>query len=109
MRDRRGASDVAGEAYVVIRERILRGAVAIGHVISRRKIAAELGMSFLPVSEASLRLELEGLLRAARGPEHECGSPSARMSEGTIWCEPLWGWKPPGSSARRQPPRSEPN
>jgi DNA-binding GntR family transcriptional regulator len=64
MRDRREASDLAGEAYVVIRERILRGEVAIGHVISRRKIAAELGMSFLPVSEAFLRLELEGLLES---------------------------------------------
>jgi len=42
----------------------LRGEVAIGHVISRRKIAAELGMSFLPVSEAFLRLEFEGLLES---------------------------------------------
>src|SRR6202048_2674046 len=53
---------LAGEAYVTVRERILRGEVAIGQVISRRKIAAELGMSFLPVSEAFLRLEFEGLL-----------------------------------------------
>src|SRR5436305_3509041 len=64
MRARREDSDLAGEAYVVIRERILRGEIAIGHVISRRKIAAELGMSFLPVSEALLRLELEGLLES---------------------------------------------
>ena len=65
MKDRSsGASDLAGEAYVIIRERILRGEVAIGQVISRRKIAAELGMSFLPVSEALLRLEHEGLLES---------------------------------------------
>src|SRR3981081_2515267 len=65
MKDRSsGASDLAGEAYVIIRERILRGEVAIGQVISRRKIAAELGMSFLPVSEALLRLEFEGLLES---------------------------------------------
>src|SRR5579872_5241604 len=64
MRDRRHASDLAGEAYVVIRERILRGEIPIGHVISRRKIATELGMSFLPVSEAFLRLEFEGLLES---------------------------------------------
>ena len=64
MRDRLEASDLAGEAYVIIRERILRGEVAIGQVISRRKIAAELGMSFLPVSEAFLRLEFEGLLES---------------------------------------------
>jgi DNA-binding GntR family transcriptional regulator len=64
MKERFEASDLAGEAYVTIRERILRGEVAIGQVISRRKIAAELGMSFLPVSEAFLRLEFEGLLES---------------------------------------------
>lgn len=65
MKDRStGVSDLAGEAYVIIRERILRGEVAIGQVISRRKIATELGMSFLPVSEAFLRLEFEGLLES---------------------------------------------
>lgn len=55
---------LAGEAYVTVRERILCGELAIGQVISRRKIAAELGMSFLPVSEALLRLEHEGLLES---------------------------------------------
>jgi DNA-binding GntR family transcriptional regulator len=57
-------SGLAGEAYVTVRERILRGELAIGQVISRRKVAAELGMSFLPVSEALLRLEHEGLLES---------------------------------------------
>jgi len=55
---------LAGEAYATVRERILRGELAIGQVISRRKVAAELGMSFLPVSEALLRLEHEGLLES---------------------------------------------
>src|SRR5437868_15476164 len=64
MKERSEASDLAGEAYVIIRERILRGEVAIGQVISRRKIAVELGMSFLPVSEALLRLAFEGLLES---------------------------------------------
>jgi len=36
----------------------------LGQVISRRKLAAELSMSFLPVSEALLRLEIEGLLES---------------------------------------------
>ena len=58
------SSTLEGEAYGIIRERILRGEVAIGQVISRRKVAAELGMSFLPVSEAFLRLEFEGLLES---------------------------------------------
>jgi DNA-binding GntR family transcriptional regulator len=57
-------SGLAGEAYVTVRERILRGELPIGQVISRRKLAAELGMSFLPVSEALLRLEHEGLLES---------------------------------------------
>jgi DNA-binding GntR family transcriptional regulator len=55
---------LAGEAYLLVRERILRGELALGQVISRRKLAAELGMSFLPVSEALLRLENEGLLES---------------------------------------------
>jgi DNA-binding GntR family transcriptional regulator len=65
-RSRTSSADdgLAGEAYVIVRERILRGELLIGQVISRRKIAAELGMSFLPVSEALLRLEHDGLLES---------------------------------------------
>src|SRR2546423_10075858 len=55
---------LAGEAYMIVRQRILRGDLAIGEVISRRKLAGELGMSFLPVSMALLRLEFEGLLES---------------------------------------------
>jgi DNA-binding GntR family transcriptional regulator len=57
-------SSLAGEAYSVVRDRILRGEIGLGQVISRRKLAAELSMSFLPVSEALLRLEVEGLLES---------------------------------------------
>jgi GntR family transcriptional regulator, rspAB operon transcriptional repressor len=55
---------LAAEAYFTVRERIVRGEMAIGQVISRRKVAAELGMSFLPVTEALIRLENEGLLES---------------------------------------------
>jgi DNA-binding GntR family transcriptional regulator len=55
---------LASEAYEFVRQRILRGELPLGQVISRRKLAAELGMSFLPVSEALLRLEFEGLLES---------------------------------------------
>jgi GntR family transcriptional regulator, rspAB operon transcriptional repressor len=55
---------LSGEAYQIIRQRILRGEVVMGQVISRRKLAAELGMSFLPISEALQRLEFEGLLES---------------------------------------------
>ena|SRR5579871_1580337 len=55
---------LAGEAYLLIRQRILTGELAIGQAVSRRKVATELGMSFLPVTEALLRLEIEGLLES---------------------------------------------
>ncbi len=64
MRDSAVPASLAGEAYEVVKHRILRGELPMGQVISRRKIAAELGMSFLPVSEALLRLEFEGLLES---------------------------------------------
>lgn len=64
MKASRENEGLAGEAYLIVRERILRGELSIGQVISRRKLAAELGMSLLPVSEAMLRLEHEGLLES---------------------------------------------
>jgi DNA-binding GntR family transcriptional regulator len=59
-----GEASLAAEAYGIVRRRIVRGTVGLGEVISRRKLAAELGMSFLPVSMALLRLEFEGLLES---------------------------------------------
>lgn len=64
MRATAAPASLAAEAYRFVKQRILRGQLPMGHVISRRKIAAELGMSFLPVSEALLRLEFEGLLES---------------------------------------------
>src|SRR5688572_21809070 len=64
MRESAESSSLAAEAYAIVRQRILRGELVLGQVISRRKLAAELGMSFLPVSEALLRLEFEGLLES---------------------------------------------
>lgn len=64
LNDSQETVSLAGEAYVTLRERILRGELPIGMVISRRKIATELGMSMLPVAEALQRLEFEGLLES---------------------------------------------
>jgi DNA-binding GntR family transcriptional regulator len=64
MKETSGASSLAVEAYSIVRQRILNGQIGLGQVISRRKLAAELCMSFLPVSEALLRLEFEGLLES---------------------------------------------
>ena len=57
-------SSLSREAYTFVRQHILHGHLKLGQIISRRKLARELGMSFLPVSEALLRLELEGLLES---------------------------------------------
>lgn len=64
MKESAEQSSLAAEAYAIVRQRILRGEIPLGQVISRRKLAAELSMSFLPVSEALLRLEFEGLLES---------------------------------------------
>jgi DNA-binding GntR family transcriptional regulator len=64
MRGRSASASLSGEAYTIVRHRILRGDLKLGEVISRRTLANELGMSFLPVSEALLRLEVEGLLES---------------------------------------------
>src|SRR6266446_10234939 len=64
MRDYVETPSLAAEAYGVVRQRILRGELVLGQAISRRRLAAELGMSFLPVTEALLRLEFEGLLES---------------------------------------------
>ena len=65
MKDAKERSTLSDEAYESVRLRILRGQLSMGQGISRRTIAAELGMSFLPVSEALMRLELEGLLESS--------------------------------------------
>src|SRR6478735_7127760 len=57
-------STLANAAYGIVRRRLLRGQLSLGQAVSRRKLAAELGMSFLPVTEALLRLEFEGLLES---------------------------------------------
>lgn len=53
---------VSAEVYAVMRRRILRGDLAMGQVISRRRIAADLSTSLQTVTAALLRLECEGLL-----------------------------------------------
>jgi GntR family transcriptional regulator, rspAB operon transcriptional repressor len=72
-RERKRATDAGGprvenglaeRAYAVMRERIVGGEYLMGQVISRRQIAADLGISFLPASEALLRLQCEGLLES---------------------------------------------
>ncbi|MDE1177923.1 MAG: GntR family transcriptional regulator [Edaphobacter sp.] len=59
----RGTS-LAHQAYLMTREKILRGEIPMGGVLSRRHLAAEFSMSFVPITEALQRLEDEGLLES---------------------------------------------
>lgn len=64
-----GRLDVPGEslssrAYQQIRDEILSGELSIGDVLSRRRLAKRLNMSFLPITEALKCLETEGLVES---------------------------------------------
>lgn len=60
----RAKGSLAERAYELIREKILRGQYPIGAALSRRQLAEELRMSFLPVSEALQHLEIDGLVES---------------------------------------------
>jgi DNA-binding GntR family transcriptional regulator len=55
---------LAARAYLEIRDRILKGDLPVGVALARRKLAAALGISVPPVSEALQRLEREGLVES---------------------------------------------
>jgi DNA-binding GntR family transcriptional regulator len=55
---------LSDRAYYLIREQILRGNTPPGTVVSRRRLAKQYAMSFLPISEALQRLESEGLVES---------------------------------------------
>jgi DNA-binding GntR family transcriptional regulator len=53
---------LVNQAYLAIRDRILRGQLRPGTPLSRRRLAQELDMSVLPVTDALSRLEGDGLV-----------------------------------------------
>jgi len=55
---------LAARAYAEIRDQILKGDLPVGAVLSRRKLAKEMDISVLPVSEALQRLERDGLVES---------------------------------------------
>src|SRR5262245_9528090 len=59
-----GHGSLAQQAYERIRASILRGDLPLGCLLSRRNLADQLGMSFLPVTDALQRLELDGLVES---------------------------------------------
>jgi DNA-binding GntR family transcriptional regulator len=58
------AASLATKAYEQIRDQILQGTLAVGDILSRRRLADKLNMSFLPITEALQRLESEGLVES---------------------------------------------
>lgn len=62
LRAKRGS--LASAAYTQIRDEILRGNFGIGDILSRRNLAEMLNMSFIPITEALQRLEVEGLVES---------------------------------------------
>jgi DNA-binding GntR family transcriptional regulator len=61
---RAGPDSLSSQAYQQIRDEILSGGLQIGDILSRRRLAERLNMSFLPVTEALGRLETEGLVES---------------------------------------------
>jgi DNA-binding GntR family transcriptional regulator len=57
-------SSLTSQAYTAIRDRIVTGSIALGEGVSRRQLAAELGIGSLPVASALLLLQFEGLVES---------------------------------------------
>jgi DNA-binding GntR family transcriptional regulator len=60
----RSTGSLSERAYQLIRDKILRGQYPLGAALSRRQLAKELRMSFLPISEALQHLEIDGLVES---------------------------------------------
>jgi len=59
-----GAATVTQQVYETLREEILAGALKPGRRLVRRELGKRLGVSPVPVTEALLRLEIEGLVQS---------------------------------------------
>jgi DNA-binding GntR family transcriptional regulator len=59
-----GTASLSDQAYFRIRERILRGELRPGEVLSARRLAKEFQMSLLPVSQALRQLESDKLVES---------------------------------------------
>jgi len=58
------SASLADQAYLAIRDEILRGQFPPGTPLSRRRLASELGMSVIPVADALRRLQGDGLVES---------------------------------------------
>src|SRR5690349_10806780 len=57
-------TSLSEKGYELIRQKILRGDYPLGAILSRRKLAVEFRMSFLPITQALLKLENDGLVES---------------------------------------------
>lgn len=64
MPKKKAVATLSLQAYERIRTKILTGECPVGSPLSRRRLAGELGMSLIPVSEALQRLETEDLVES---------------------------------------------
>lgn len=55
---------LAEQAYQLILDQILQGALPLGAAVSRRSLGKQFGMSLVPVAEALQRLEMDGLVES---------------------------------------------
>ena len=62
--DTEAGTSLADQAYLAVRDQILRGQFRPGTPLSRRRLASELGMSIVPVADALRRLQGEGLVES---------------------------------------------
>ena len=77
-------------AYRTIRERIVEGRLAAGDPLSRRWLAAEMGMSRVPVAEALRRLADEGAVESRPSAGTRVRVPTAEDVRGCcLVCEAL--------------------
>lgn len=65
----------------LVRDRILSGGVSSEHAIRQDALAAELGVSKIPLREALARLEQEGLLQSAANRGYMVGAMTAAQAE----------------------------
>lgn len=69
-------------AYQLTLDQILRGTLPLGAVVSRRSLAEQFGMSFIPVTGALQRLERDGLLESRPRAGTRVKIPTAEEARG---------------------------
>ncbi|HIV76777.1 MAG TPA: GntR family transcriptional regulator [Candidatus Sphingomonas excrementigallinarum] len=72
---------LADRIFAIVRERIIAGAIPADRPIRQDALAAELGVSKIPLREAMARLEQEGLLHGVANRGYMIGALSAAQAE----------------------------